>query len=73
MKEFLETKTKISIELLNNNIDAIEDQVGYLEDKVKEVKWQKNEKKLRLIEVSTRKSNNYINMSLEGIGTMEKK
>lgn len=73
MKEFLETKTKISIELLNNNIDAIEDQVGYLEDKVKEVKWQKNEKKLRLIEVSTRKSNNYLNMSLEGIGTMEKK
>ena len=32
MKEFIETKNENSMEL-RNNIDTIEDQVGYLEDK----------------------------------------
>lgn len=36
MKEFLENKNKYFIKLLNN-IDIREDQVDYLEDKVREV------------------------------------
>lgn len=55
MKEFIEAKNENSMELLNN-IDTIEDQVGYLEDKGNK-KTENMRKKLTHMEVSVSKSN----------------
>lgn len=57
MKEFIEAKNENSMELLNN-IDTIEDQVGYLEDKGNK-KTKNMRKKLTHMEVSVSKSNIY--------------